>query len=548
MPVLKLSIKALSPLAFSERRPGGQFRASAPYVPGSVLRGALAHQFLNLGGATEDEFENLFIKPDAPIFHNAYPAIKSDFGKEDIASRPLPATAFSCKAESGFKSQGHHGVYDSLIDSLCSEELGVKVPYLPHCNHEDHKGKGERVEAFTGFFIGDRNLSVPSQLITRVAINRRRKVAEEGLLYSPLVIGEAAVDKRQTIFQGSIVVNETNRELVKQQLPKLTHIGSGAARGFGHVAVAVEEASMDDLAGRIDNFNEAIRQRWVLWDKLRGKSPDRTPDNGTFFAVLLLSEAILRADEWTPTVRLVPEMLGAAGDGVTLIRCYATAEYRGGWNTAWGLPKETELVARMGSVYVYHTTRRRDDQSWILTLRKLEEQGIGERRIEGFGQVRVCEEFHQVIQGGASMNIATTLRLHKAIQRQIDGLIRAAAKNVALLKNTGMEENQIRNVVNLAAETVSMEEVTNFIRYQIGRKRGDWEDFGKAVIKDIENGAVNTALQAVMKETPDADRVEARAELTARYLGYLNRCFVYAKKANGWDNLCSGLGESGGAS
>ena len=145
-------------------------------------------------------------------------------------------------------------------------------------------------------------------------------------------------------------------------------------------------------------------------------------------------------------------------------------------------------------------------------------------------------------------DIATALSLRGAIQRQIDGLIRAAAKNVALLKGTDMEENQIRNVVNLAGTTTSMEEVTNFIRYQIGRKRREWEDFGKAVIKDIESGAITSALGVIMERVPKADPIEVRAELTSRYLGYLNRCFVYAKKADGWGNLSSDLISEGGAS
>ena len=232
-----------------------------------------------------------------------------------------------------------------------------------------------------------------------MAINRRRGVAEEGLLYSPLVISEAGADKTRTVFQGSIVVSDKDRELVKKRLPELACIGSGVARGFGHVEVTVDEGATDDLAGRIDTFNKTIRKRWGTWEKLRAKNAEQTPDDSAFFAVLLLSDAILRADDWTPTVRLEPDMLGEAGNGATLVRCYATVEYRGGWNNAWGLPKDTELVAQMGSVYVYRTARRFDDQGLISALRKLEEQGIGERRIEGFGQVRVCEEFHQVIQG-----------------------------------------------------------------------------------------------------------------------------------------------------
>lgn len=391
MPVLKVVITAKAPLVFSERRPGGQFRPSTPYVPGSGLRGALAQQMLDAGEQGSSDFQSLFLAPDLPLFRNAYPACwwKTQQGDEGYApSRPLPATAYSCKAESGFD---RHGVFDSLIDRLCCEQLGVKIPYLPRCNRCQ-----DRVEAFAGFHADKRSVTVPSQLTTRVALNRRRKVAEEGLLYSLLVIAEATADGTPTTFVGSVVVNDTNRSVVEKRLQELTHIGSGAARGFGWVEVKVDNASADDLTERVRQFNNRIEERWALWMQLpHDKQPEHTPDNGTFFALLLMSDAILRADGWTPTVRLEPEFLGdVLKKDATLLRCYATANYRGGWNTAWGLPKDTELVACMGSVYVYHTSRTPDDPDWLNALRTLEEQGVGERRAEGFGQVRVCDEFH----------------------------------------------------------------------------------------------------------------------------------------------------------
>lgn len=146
-------------------------------------------------------------------------------------------------------------------------------------------------------------------------------------------------------------------------------------------------------------------------------------------------------------------------------------------------------------------------------------------------------------------DLKTTLAVRKAIDRQIDGLIRAAARNVAKLKGSGMEENQIRNVLNVASTTESMEAVTNFIRYQIGRsqKQKTWDQngFGKAVIADIETGAVKRALEAVMKEVPTADETSVRAHLIELYLGYLNRCFVYAKKSSDWQNLSSIAGQGG---
>ena len=41
MKLVPLTIEALGPLAFPERKPGVQFRSSLPYVPGAAIYGAL---------------------------------------------------------------------------------------------------------------------------------------------------------------------------------------------------------------------------------------------------------------------------------------------------------------------------------------------------------------------------------------------------------------------------------------------------------------------------------------------------------------------------
>jgi CRISPR-associated protein Csx10 len=400
VPITNVKIKARAPLLISACRIDGQFRPSYPYIPGAVWRGSLAQQMLNAGEATGDgsEFAAIFTDDDAPLFRNAFPAHIDENGNFEGAI-PLPATAFSCKAESGFKKQGKHGVFDSLIDRLCCEELGVRAPYLSYCDDSSHAHGGERVETFSGFHHDGRNISAPLHLTTRVAINRQRKVAEPNLLYSPLVISESAPDDTPTVFCGSIVMEEKVRAIVEPRLRQLAHIGSSASRGFGRVEVTSEPITTDDLSGRLRDFNEWIRKRWRLWEQIEhDRTPPHTPDNGAFFAVLLLADAVLRDDGWTPTVRLEPHMLGLDLQDVTLLRCYATPEYRGGWNTAWRLPKDTELVARMSSVYVYHTPRRADDEGLLNALCSLEERGVGERRREGFGQARVCDEFHIEVQ------------------------------------------------------------------------------------------------------------------------------------------------------
>jgi CRISPR-associated protein Csx10 len=437
VPVVHFQIKALAPLVFSERRPGGQFRLSTPYVPGAVLRGALAQQFLDAGEHLSErpsaDFETLFTADHAPLFRNAYPAL-FDEGNPDqpsVPSRPLPATAYSCKSEGGFMADDKeddkekdtkserpkHGVFDGLIDRLCREELRVNVPYMPRCNNPAHKGKDggdrdDRVEAFTGFYAQTRSrtqncnmsgqfrgVNVPVQLTTRVALNRRRKVSEEGLLYSPVVINEAEPDGTPTAFRGSVIISERERAMVGQRLIELTHIGSGVARGLGHVEVQVVRAPADDLADRLDKFNNLLACRWELWSQLSTEPHAARPSEAvTYFVVGLVSDAVLRAKGWLPTLRLEPEFLVNALAGAELLRCYSNVDYRGGWNTAWGLPKDTEPVARMGGVYIYRIEKRRDDAELLRTLRELEERGVGERRVEGFGEVRVCDEFHLEIQ------------------------------------------------------------------------------------------------------------------------------------------------------
>jgi len=145
-----------------------------------------------------------------------------------------------------------------------------------------------------------------------------------------------------------------------------------------------------------------------------------------------------------------------------------------------------------------------------------------------------------------SQEILRRLALDRAINRQLDALVRDAAQMAAVLKPDGeskMEESQIRNVINVSQETGSVEVLTNFIRYQIGR-RDEWQynNFGVKVFKTIEEGIVAEAARKAAEDaareiakrggTADKDELcqEAYPLLAAMYLGYLGRAFQFCKK------------------
>jgi CRISPR-associated protein Csx10 len=398
---LSVTIEAQSPLCFSERRPAGQFRESTEYVPGSALRGAVADLMVRDGLKGSAEFRVLFEGERPAVFTNAYPA-----------PYVLPATAISCKAEGGLLGEGKHGVVDTLIERLCFEALEPGgLLYAPKCGYSlPDGGRCEaRMEQHAGFYHRDGDLfrhgRVNLRLLTRVAINRRRAVAEDELLYSPIVISEGSYGSdgnyRPASFQAT-VTTPAGAHLLSQYLGRVGHLGSGASRGLGQVRLQVEEKPVNDaeelgsLRQRLEELNTAIRECWNRVKKLPGCGrPDHSPEDGTYFTIDLYSDAVLKEDGWLPTMVLSERMLRQRckvnDDSLRLVRAYSGCDYRGGWNVAWGLPKDVDLVVPRGSVFLFWT---RHPDRWVSALLEVERWGIGERTAEGFGQVRICDEFH----------------------------------------------------------------------------------------------------------------------------------------------------------
>ena len=107
-----------------------------------------------------------------------------------------------------------------------------------------------------------------------------------------------------------------------------------------------------------------------------------------------------------------------------------------------------------------------------------------------------------------------------------------------------MEENQIRNVLNVAAGTKSVEVIQAFIQYQIGRSKENtkWAFkgdepccFGDALIDQLEKlwDEKNTDVGSIASELNVGNDPQRKREIWWRmarlYLGYLNWYFTYQK-------------------
>jgi CRISPR-associated protein Csx10 len=384
----RVLITAEAPLVFPSRKPDTQFSQSLGYVPGIALWGAL--------GARIQE-------TPAARFSNALPARAAD-----PWVRVLPATAMSCKRRPGFHAPGddpRHGVFDTLIDRACWEQLRpAAFTYDPHCPE-----CLARADTYAGFYaphsaVGAhfQRRAIAQRVLTRVAIDRRRGTAAEGQLYSPLAIAEVMAygeeDYEPTRFLGLAW------GLKPQERAELEHVdvlGGRRSSGLGRVRVEVhDQDTADDLPDRLHAFNRAFRERWALMAECGPTyTPDWSPDAWTLFSVGLQTEAALLEDGWRPTIVFSAAQLAAAGLAAEPVRAWASARVAGGWNIRWNRHRPTALTTPAGAVYLFRT--QASEAEVVAALKQLEEHGIGARRAEGYGIVRCCDEFHVQATGGA---------------------------------------------------------------------------------------------------------------------------------------------------
>lgn len=357
----------------------------------------------------------MFLDGNSAIFQNAYPAIaKSKDGYilvENASIKVLPATAVSSKVQPGFLSAKGHGVFDTLIDGFCAQQFNH--PYDPSSIKALEDKADGRVEAYSCLYSNINNQyrrhEVINRLLTRVGINRSRATAAEDILYSIEVLNESfrkeshKVEWGNYVYRSAIFVSD---ESLANKLTKFIQdnshtftLGGSASRGLGKVEISATTTQINnDISNRIKKFNQHFQKRYKMWSQAFVKKPNKLIKERIFFTIDLQADAIL-TNNWQHTTVITPNMLQEFAEvedsSLKLHAAYSNYDYRSGWNSAWGLMKDVELVTTKGSVYLFSIA---NFKLWQEALTKLEICGVGERTNEGFGQVEICNEFHQVFR------------------------------------------------------------------------------------------------------------------------------------------------------
>lgn len=422
---IALKITALSPLSIrADHSPTGA--DVAPYVPGSTLMGSLAsaHRLLR---RDEAEFTTFFLS-DLVQYPNLYPASFKNAGMQNAFSPVycIPRTSQTCKRFKGFhplpeddldeEEQGH-GVRDSLLDwavftlahtpERVASDAALQPVIKPLEQHKVCPTCDAPLDSFNGFYRWgeDEKRAVTiskTRLLTRTGINRRFGTVEEEILYNREVYEE------QMCFFGVIRASEevadTLQKFLWQQgrnedspllLNDFARLGTGRTRGLGQVAFELladegDEDRYTAFKARLHQFDADLRQSAAHFEV--------QPTHPLYIALTLHAPTLLYDELLRHAGIISGEQLatltGQSADTFTLL--YHSAETRRvmGWQELWGLPRMQEYALDAGSVFLFAVTRPLDE-TLAQVLFTLEEQGIGQRRAEGFGRFCFSDPFHR---------------------------------------------------------------------------------------------------------------------------------------------------------
>lgn len=351
MNVIAYRMTLLEPLLATRLEGDPNSSVSFPYVPGSQLRGAVVaallaspeHQALDAG---DEEARRLFFD-GRTRYLNAYPLAAGN-----VRTLPTPLSWFAPKGQDAplfdfavktrFQLDGRPTQFQAVAGEhpFCQIQAGEVSYWKPGRQVNVHTSRDRR---------------------------KGRALDKSGAVfqYDALAAGEQ--------FGGLVLAEtDTDGELLAGLLQQVTILGRSGNSGYGRVEIEVDpdwsKESWREVGGSIAGI------------------PAEVP-----FLVTLLSDTIVRdpqtgqhSADLVPTLQeLLQVELSYAAVGDPEQRGTRRVQEVGAFNRTWGLPLTQAHALTAGSVFVLVSNRPLAPSA----LQKLEWQGVGERRAEGFGRL-----------------------------------------------------------------------------------------------------------------------------------------------------------------
>jgi CRISPR-associated protein Csx10 len=351
---------------------------SYSYIPGSLIRGVLIGRYLQqhripLADDILDQSHPHYLKVQQLFFDgrtrylNAY---LFDFDQE-MRVLPIPRSWFKEKGKQSDDPRGLN-VYDFSYEKP-SQDISLKSLDEKFCIVTDNEVK---------LYKEKRRINIH---------NKRDRRVGRGIEGRGAVFRYEAIDTGQT-FQAVILCDEDDNadqilnllEPDSQNKAKSQEIWLGGSQSAGYGRCRIEQERIQNLS---------------TWHEIAAEPEDRSDSQQ--IRITLLSDLILRdccgqnvaipptssasdtkQQSANPITQLLEDLLAVK---LQPKASYTSSLIVGGFNRKWGLPLPQTPALAAGSVFVFQVDHPLDPDH----ICALEAQGIGERRIDGFGRVAI---------------------------------------------------------------------------------------------------------------------------------------------------------------
>ena len=292
------------------------------------------------------------------------------------------------KLASGFKTK-----YPIEADKYKKIDKAVSVMKEYKVNEKDENGIKLERDSLTLLNATGTELSIK--------IDEKTRTTEESLLFSTEYTDLTNVaNKEEVFFKGNVEIPKGLFEIGKKYELK---IGKYKTKGFGKVEIEFKKFTDENdknIGERIKELNDEIKKDFKEFDKRNDKEKVYFGDEllkeekQKLITFDFLSDMILPFNEVSNVGKQILELFDENfGEKLTLNnrRTFVNVEKLRGYNIINNSRKMDEIVITQGSVISY-CINNEDLEDILEKLEKIEENGIGLRRNEGFGRVRICSE------------------------------------------------------------------------------------------------------------------------------------------------------------
>ena len=400
---IPVTAKLLAPVAIKRDRQSER-SGSVRSLTGTSVRGALASMYLQQQGEVDDVFKHLFLDESA-----------CRFGPLDPGPEIFPLTAAVCKRE-GIK----HTLVDQLWYRIAQHHTEGNLPENTETAWRQCGNCKEDLKGHHGFWHENNGClsektSDKHHVAAHVGIDRQTNTAAHSILYTLEALLPSC--KKVDLF-GWLMVDDkagTDLETLLASEDYRISIGHHRTRGYGDICLQLGEP--------IHIENSETEENWKQWSSKLitflnspSLSVPGVPPEDFYFSISFPTGAVLfdrflrftidpaGMIPWLPAIPSVDEAFPmtarpthqlSTGGRLRQVTAVTKHERLRGWNAAHGLPRQDEWMVARGSVYVYCFQGTPEEREALFQqLKTLSEEGIGVRRNEGFGTVRVCDNFH----------------------------------------------------------------------------------------------------------------------------------------------------------